>query len=55
MFSVNWMEGPEEPLDGLGGRTGAEDHVWGNLAFQGPQLAFYRVQFAISLLFGARK
>lgn len=35
--------GAEEPLEGLDGRTAAEDHVWGDgldLAFQGHQLPF---------------
>lgn len=36
-------EGPEEPLEGLDGRTAAEDRVWGDgldLAFQGCHLPF---------------
>lgn len=34
-------EGAEEPLAALGGRTAAEDQLWGDgFAFQGPQLPF---------------
>jgi len=48
------MAGPEEPREGLGGRTAAEDHVWGDgFSFQGPQLLFKGIQFAISSLFRA--
>lgn len=52
------VEGPEEPLEGLDGRTAAEDRVWGDgldLAFQGCHLPFQGVPFATSSLFGAHK